>query len=135
MSGHPTRPGEVPHTVGLRHLADRYHEHAQRLVEHRHRTGEPSTPQQLAEHALAALTYQHVLSERALHSRWSIAADALAAGASLEAVGAAMGGLGADELRTELIGWVSAQRRAGLMSDRRRQQVLGLLFDSGGDPT
>ena len=123
----PTRPGDISHTVPLRDLADGYQDHLLPLVEHRHGISEPLTPEQLGEHALAALAYQHALSERALHSRWSIATDALAAGAPLEVVGAAMGGLEPDELRAGLTRWVRTQRQAGLMSDERSGQVLGLL--------
>jgi hypothetical protein len=120
----PTRPGDISHTVPLRDLADGYQDHLLPLVEHRHGISEPLTPEQLGEHALAALAYQHALSERALHSRWSIATDALAAGAPFEVVGAAMGGRGAGRG----VG-VPTQRQAGLMSDERSGQVLGLLAD------
>jgi hypothetical protein len=125
----PTRPGDLPPSAGLRDLADGYHRHALLLVEHRHGI-RVLTAEQLAEHALAALAYSHALSERALHSRWSIAADALAARTSLEVVGAAMGGLDADELRAGLGRWVRGQRQAGLMPDERCGQVLGFLFDT-----
>ncbi|MDQ3152839.1 MAG: hypothetical protein M3R63_14380 [Actinomycetota bacterium] len=103
----PTRPADVPHTVGLRELADDYHRHVLPLVEHRHQIVALADGQRAA-HAVAALVYGHAMSERALHSRWSIAADALVAGAALGQVGAAMGGLEPDEVRAGLRRWAGA---------------------------
>jgi len=125
----PTHPADVPHTVGLRELADDYHRHVLPLVEHRHQIVALADGQRAA-HAVAALVYGHAMSERALHSRWSIAADALVAGAALGQVGAAMGGLEPDEVRAGLRRWVSTQHEAGLMSDDRRDQVRVLVADA-----
>ena len=128
----PTRPGDVPLNVPLRDLAVAYHRHALRIVEHRHGIGRPLTTEQRRAHALAALAYQHALAERALHSRWSIATDALAAGASLDTVGAAMGGLESDEVHVELRRWAGDQHWQGLMDDARRDEVLRLADGQGG---
>ncbi len=125
----PTRPGDIPHNVPLRDLVVTYDRHALRIVEHRHGIGRPLTTERRLSHALAALAYQHALAERALHSRWSIATDALAAGASLDTVGAAMGGL---EVRFALIRWAHWQHREGLMDDARRDEVLRLADGQGG---
>ena len=128
----PTRPGDIPHNVPLRDLAVAYHRHTLRLIEHRHGIGDPLTTEQLRVHALAALAYQHALAERVLYSRWSIATDALAAGASLDTVGAAMGGLEPDEVRFELRRWAGDQHREGLMDDARRDEVWRLADGQGG---
>ncbi len=132
MSCLPTRPGDIPHSILLRGLAVAYDRHALRIVEYRHGIGDPLTTEQRLAHALAALAYQHALAERALHSRWSIAADALAAGATLRQVGAAMGGLDADRVRYSLRWWVDYQHREGLMDDARRDEVLRLADGQGG---
>jgi len=128
----PTRPGDIPHNVPLRDLAAANTHHTLRLVDHRHGIGDPLTTEQRRAHALAALAYQHALAERALHSRWSIATDALAAGASLDTVGAAMGGLEPDEVRFELRRWAGDQHREGLMDDARRDEVWRLADGQGG---
>ncbi len=128
----PTQPSDISHNVPLQLLAVAYHRHTLRLIEHRHGIGDPLTTEQLRVHALAALAYQHALAERALHSRWSIAADALAAGATLRQVGAAMGGLDADQVRYTLRWWVDYQHREGLMDDARRDEVLRLAAGQGG---
>jgi len=132
MSCLPTRPGDIPHSILLRGLAVAYDRHALRIVEYRHGIGDPLTTEQRLAHALAALAYQHALAERALHSRWSIATDALAAGASLDTVGAAMGGLEPDEVRHALRCWAGDQHWRGLMDDARRNEVLRLAAGEGG---
>ena len=129
----PTRPGDISDNVPLRVLAVANTHHTLRIVDHRHGIGDPLTTEQLRGHALAALAYQHALSERALHSRWSIATDALAAGASLNTVAAAMGWLNtADRLSDALRWWASDQHRLGLMDDARRDEVLRLAAGEGG---
>ncbi len=127
----PTRPGDISHLAMLRELADGYASHVQPLIENRHGIGDPLTTERRLGHALAALAYQHALAERALHSRWSIATDALAAGASLDTVGAAMGGLEADEVRFDLRRWAGDQHREGLMDDARRDEVRRLADGQG----
>ena len=128
----PTRPGDIPHNVPLRDLVVTYDRHALRIVEHRHGIGRPLTTERRLSHALAALAYQHALAERALYSRWSIATDALAAGASLDTVSAAMGGMATGELQFALRRWASDQHRQGLMDDARRDEVLRLVTGQGG---
>ena len=128
----PTRPGDIPHNVPLRDLAVAYHRHTLRLIEHRHGIGDPLTTEQLRVHALAALAYQHALVERVLYSRCSIATDALAAGATLGQVGAAMGGLEPEQVRYTVRRWAISQHRQGLMEDARRDEVLRLAGDQRG---
>ena len=128
----PTRPGDIPHNVPLWELCVTYDHHALRIVEHRHGIGRPLTTERRLGHALAALAYQHALAERALHSRWSIATDALAAGATLRQVGAAMGGIDADRVHYTLRWWVDVQHQEGLMDDARRDEVLRLADGQGG---
>ena len=126
----PTRPDAMPHTTSLRELAERYHEHVLPLIEHRHKIVVLSDAQRGA-HAVAALVSSHALSERALHPRWSIAVDALSAGATVDAVGAAMGGLAPDELRAGLRRWADGQHHEGLLTEQRRRQVRALVSDTG----
>ncbi len=128
----PTRPGDIPDNVPLRDLVVTYDRHALRIVEHRHGIGRPLTTERRLSHALAALAYQHALAERVLYSRCSIATDALAAGASLATVGAAMGGLESDEVRYALRRWASDQHLQGLMEDARYDQVVRLADGQGG---
>ena len=128
----PTWPGDIPDNVPLRDLVVTYDRHALRIVEHRHGIGRPLTTERRLGHALAALAYQYALAERALHSRWSIATDALAAGATLRQVGAAMGGLDADRVRYSLRWWVDYQHQEGLMDDARRDEVRRLADGQGG---
>jgi len=129
----PTRPGDIPHNVPLRDLCVTYDRHALRIVEHRHGIGRPLTTERRLGHALAALAYQHALAERALYSRWSIATDALAAGASLDTVGAAMGWLNTgDRVGDALRWWAGDQHRQGLMDDARRDEVLRLAGGGQG---
>jgi len=89
------------------------------------------TESQRGAHAVGALVYSHALSERALHPRWSIAVDALSAGATVEAVGAAMGGLEPDELRAGLRRWADGQHHEGLITEARRRQARALVSDTG----
>ena len=124
----PTRPDAMPHTTSLRELAERYHEHVLPLIEHRCEIV-VLTDAQRGTHAIGALVYSHALSERALHPRWSIAVDALSAGATAEAVGAAMGGLEPDELRAGLRRWADGQHREGLITEQRRRQVRALVSE------
>ena len=128
----PTRPGDIPDNVTLRELADGYASHVQSLIEHRYDIGDPLTTEQRLAHALAALAYQHALAERVLYSRCSIATDALAAGASLETVGAAMGGLEPEQVRYTVRRWAISQHRQGLMEDARRDEVLRLAGGGQG---
>lgn len=122
----PTRPGDISHELLLTELAERYHEHTWSLLRHRNGVGEPLTAEQHTTHTLAALAYGHELAERATAARWSLAADALAAGAGVDATGAAMG-THPDDLPVFLAAWAAQQRRLGLMTDARHQQVLALI--------
>ena len=129
----PTRPGDIPDNVTLRELADGYAFHVQPLIEHRYDIGDPLTTEQRLAHAIAALAYQHALAERALHSQWSIATDALAAGASLDTVSAAMGWPHTGHRVSDALRWwASDQHWQGLMDVARRDEVLRLAAGQGG---
>ena len=120
----PTRPSEIEWTP-LRELADRYLEHAGRLVDHRAGVG-GLLPGELMSHALAALSIQHRLAEEALAGRWVNAVAALEHGATGEQVAKAMG-LDAEEVVVGLSRWAAGQVRAGHLTPAGRDDVLALL--------
>ncbi len=126
MSELPTRPGDVSEWAPLTEIAARYLAHAWQLLAVRlgQDTGQP--PEELREVAIAALAYEHVLAERALASRWVNAADALAYGATVEQVAAAMG-LDDDEVRVGLGSWADGQVRIGHLTPAERDDVLRLV--------
>jgi len=119
------RPGDVRHDVPLARVAHLYSDHVLTLAQHRHNLI-TLTLSEVAERALTALAYGGALTERVESRRWSTAAHALAAGASLDTVGAAMGDLGSADVRYSLRRWASDQHRQGLMNDARRDEVLRL---------
>jgi len=123
----PTRPGDVPHSAALARVAHLYSHHVLALVEHRHGL-DALTPEMVAEHAVVALAYGAALTERIESGRWSIAADALAAGAGLERTAEAMGW---DRLtmRVGLGQWASEQHRLGLIDTERYEQVVSPLWE------
>jgi hypothetical protein len=84
------RPGDIPDFYTLGAIARLYHALTGRLADARHGIGEVLPKQRLAEHAIGALAAQHVMAERALHSRWANVVDALTYGATLEDIAAAM---------------------------------------------
>ncbi|MGH3793264.1 MAG: hypothetical protein ACRDSP_00055 [Pseudonocardiaceae bacterium] len=126
----PTRPGDIPHGVGLRQLVDQMEEHRTALFFHRH-GGAPLDGAALTAHCLADLAYGAALSERVLYGRWLVAVDALNAGASHDQVASAMG-LDVDELIAGLRAWAHGQLRYGLMTPARHAEVLALLGEGGG---
>ncbi len=118
-------PGEVPFAP-LAQLAERYIDHAARLVDHRHGCGEPLAHAAVVEHALAALAYQRRLADEALAGRGLIVAEALTHGATVERVAAAVG-LDVDQLRTELVRWAEGGVRAGYLTAADRDELLRLV--------
>jgi hypothetical protein len=125
----PTRPGHIPHTASLRPVLDALHLHQGRLVDARHRIGDPVPAGQLARHAVALLAVEHALADRVLASRWVTAAEALTHGATIEQVAAAMD-LTAVELTAGLRSLADGQRRFGHITDAEHDAVLAML---GGD--
>lgn len=126
----PIRPADIGHDVVLAELARQYHVHVAPLVDARHGIGEPVPPGQLAGHAIAALAAQHALAERALHSRWCNAVEALTYGATLDQVAASMD-LTVDEVSVGLRSWADGQRHHGGLSDAERDEVYVLA--AGGE--
>jgi len=125
------QPGDVRYDVPLARVAHLYSDHVLTLAQHRHNLI-TLTPSEVAEHALTALAYGGALTERVESGRWSTAAHALIAGASLDTVSAAMGGMATGELQFALRRWASDQHRQGLMDDARRDEVLRLVTGQGG---
>ena len=83
-------PATSPTSTRWGAIARLYHALTGRLADARHGIGEVLPKQRLAEHAIGALAAQHVMAERALHSRWANVVDALTYGATLEDIAAAM---------------------------------------------
>lgn len=122
--GEPTRPGEIPDSLGLVDLAElgmRYYDQLYREV---FCPGPGHAERGM--YCLATLACQTALSERTLHSRWWIACEALGAGKSRGEVAAAIG-LDVEELCAGLRSWARNQLRQGLIDDARHAQVLALL--------
>jgi hypothetical protein len=126
MTNLPTRPADLPLSATLGQLVEAYHAHAGRLVDARHGLGEPLTAEQLAAHAVAALAVQHVLAERVLWPRWCDVRDALAHGATIDQVAAALG-LDEDEVAAGLTSWVDGQRREDLITDVEHTEIVALV--------
>ena len=126
----PTSPGEVPF-VPLAQLAERYINHAARLVNRRRGRGEPLTPAEIRSHALAALAYQRRLSDEALAGRWVAAAAALEHGAPVAQVARAAG-LDGDELCDGVRRWAGEWARAGHFTPAERDDVLRLVAYTSG---
>ncbi len=122
----PTRPGEIPHTVSLRGLADRFHAHALLLLENRHGIGEPLSPEARTAHAVAELACAHALADRVLAGRWVAVRDALSADAGLERVAAAMD-TEPDGVAEGLRGWADGQLRYGHITPAAHARVIRLL--------
>jgi len=99
--------------------------HVEALVEHA-RGLHPLPDPEVAEHALAALSYGRAVADLVESVRWSTAARALIAGAGLERTAAAMG-LGRWTMRLGLSLWVSEQHRIGLVNTERYEQVVDLI--------
>lgn len=126
----PTRPEQIPGEVTLPELAEHRHRHALMMIEHRCGITVVEGPE-LVGHALAVLAYSTELSRRALYGRWAYAAEALAGGADLVQLAAAVD-LSVDELRSELRGWAQRQHRFGYLEPDRHAQLLALLDQPPG---
>ncbi len=88
-------------------------------------------PNEICDHALAALSYQHALAERAVQSRWVTAALALAHGSPIQEVAAAMG-MKVEELRGEFRRWMDGQLRDGFLTLAKHNELLQLVAPSSG---
>lgn len=103
-AGFPGWPGEEVGEYADGPLADRYIDYGVRVVEQRHGVGALLSPEEVREHALAAVDCQCRLVGAALGARWVLIAAALAHGATAEQAARATS-LDADELRTGLVAW------------------------------
>jgi hypothetical protein len=113
---------DIPDSYTLDAIARLYHALTGRLVDARHGIGEVLPKERLAEHAIGALAAQHVMAERALHSRWINVADALTYGATFAAMS-----LDADEVAVELRSWADGQLRHGGITDAEHEAVMALI--------
>ncbi|MDN5919686.1 MAG: hypothetical protein L0I76_32075 [Pseudonocardia sp.] len=133
----PARPGDVPALAPLGDVLSAVGRHRGRLVDAAHGLGEPQPAGQVAAHAVAALATAHALAERLLDGRWTDAADALAHGATLDQVAAAMG-LDVVELRVGMRSWADAQQSShehygsGGLTPAEADEVRALVDDPGG---
>lgn len=121
----PTRPSDIAPDTSLVTLAERYYHHLWPVAGVRVQA-EHLTRDEFTAHALAALSYQAALADRAEAGRWVTVVEALSAGLSVEQVAAATGAH-PDDLPVFLASWAAGQRRHGLITDERYEQVLGLL--------
>lgn len=121
----PARPVDIGHDMGLVELASHYATHRGALRWHDH--GYPLGRDEFVSHALAALAYGHELAARAEAGRWCHAVDALASGATHQAVAAAMGLAAPDEMRIGLGVWAAEQHRHGFITDARRERIHELI--------
>ncbi|MQA13697.1 MAG: hypothetical protein GEV09_05845 [Pseudonocardiaceae bacterium] len=128
MSEHtfPTRPGDIDQETTLRWLVDHFGYHAVALLDHRESLRQ-LWPHEVVAHSLATLAYSTELADRCTSGQWVCAADALAAGASLTQVGAAMGVHPPEDVRIGLGVWAAAQRRYGHIGTDRYDAVMALI--------
>lgn len=135
----PARPVTRPRDllrVSPRDLLDSWFETLAFLVDARYGIGAPRTDTTLRGDALTHLAASHALAERVLAGRWASARDALALGATVDDVAAAMG-LDVDEVTVGLGAWADGQRelRASFprlgMSDDEHAAALALVADGG----
>lgn len=121
----PRTPADVPVMVHLGALADELAAHTMALVDHRHGLV-PLTGERYVAHNLAALAYCTALGDRLLGGRWVHAREALAAGATVGQVAAAMG-MEPDELCAGLVEWAEGQCWHGLITHADHAEVLALV--------
>ena len=141
----PNRPAEVPDEASVGAVLDAYERHLialaaarasspLRLDSHRSETGlaaaragsPPVLPARLVRHAVAALTLSQALVNGLAGERWPIVRDGLVAGAAVAELGAAAGGLEADEIAAGLASWAGREHAAGRLSDVEYGSVLEL---------
>lgn len=101
-------------------LVDRYQRHL--LVVTAHPAADGSHRR-----ALAALTIASAILDALVVERWSLVRAALANGATVAEVGAALGDLEPDEVTAGLTSWADRQVHSGLLSEDDHDAVLALL--------
>ena len=121
----PTRPSDLPDAATLGELLASYHGHLLAVVGSR-------GPVELmdsftAQHALAALATAQAVVDTFVSERWQLVRDALASGATVDEVGAALGGLEVDEVAAGLTSWADREHRAGGLSLDDYDAVIALI--------
>lgn len=141
----PARPDDVPAEASAAAVLDAYERHLialaaarasspLRLDSHRSETGlaaaragsPPVLPARLVRHAVAALTLSQALVNGLAGERWPIVRDGLVAGAAVAELGAAAGGLEADEIAAGLASWADREHAEGRLSDAEWTRVHAL---------
>src|SRR5438874_1414598 len=99
----------------LHDLLAGYDQHVAALVRARHGLGKPEPAYRLRADALDALAYGQALTDRLMAMRWVTVADALASGAPIAHVAAALG-LDITEVAAGLRSWADGQHQYASMS-------------------
>ena len=121
----PERPDDVPAEASAAAVPDAYERHL--IVLAAARAGSPPLlPAWVVRHAVAALALSQTLVDALAGERWPIVRDGLAHGAAVAELGAAAGGLEADEVTAGLRSWADRMHRAGRLSDVEYDAVLEL---------
>jgi len=97
------------------------------LVDARHGLGEPRGRDELAAAALDELATAAALVAHVGAGRWVAVAEALAYGAVLGEVAAAMGKLEVSEVVAGLRSWAGAQHRYGLLTGAQLDEIEALI--------
>ncbi|MCW2899243.1 MAG: hypothetical protein JWO67_1508 [Streptosporangiaceae bacterium] len=125
----PTTPGDLA-GASPRELLDAWHRHVSRLVEARHNLADPPLPVgRLVGHALDALAVGQALTDAISNTRWTTASEALARGAGVERVAAAMG-LDVDEVLFGLRSWADGQLQHGGLTPAGYDELCALVADA-----
>ena len=131
MSGNfpfmPSTPADVP-VVSLDVVLATYQHHmvvltAARAAVDRRPAGD------VGRRASAALALGQALVDDPTEERWPVVRDGLLYGATVEQVGAALGGLEVDEVRAGLTSWADRQFRGGALTLAEYDAVLILTTD------
>lgn len=125
----PRTPADVPEETGLVALAEAVLAHSMALLDHRYGISDPLPAGEFVGHVLAELAISAVLADRVTRGRWVLVRDALAAGATVEQVAAAIGADVAG-IRIGLGLWASNQRRFNLITDEQHEAVRALLRET-----
>lgn len=122
----PRRTRAELDALSMGELVAAWHDGIGALVDDRHGIGPRRPGQELAGHALDALSIGEHLAGRLAAARWVTVVDALNGGATLAEVADALG-FDVSEVRAGLSSWVFGQHRENLMTDSVRDAVLTLL--------
>ena len=120
----PTTPHDVPNAP-YREISDALVEHIRFTYDAQH-SGDAVPAADIAAHAVAALALQHALAGRILQSRWVTVRDALAYGATVDDVAAAMA-LDVDEVVVGLHNWAAARFRENRMTRPQFDATVALV--------